>query len=80
MTKQNRLSVNLPQSEAQTLKELAASKGTTVTAILQEAIVRDTALVRARLAGAEVLLQTPDGNTRGLVWADEISLSRSKER
>ena len=63
-----KVSVNLPTSAVNALKELAAKRGTTMTEVLKSAIGTEKFMADTVASGSKVLVEHGRGNVRELVF------------
>ena len=64
-----KMSVNLPEETVNSLRELAKSKGITMTEALRQAIANDKYLNDAQAEGSKILVNSKDGkDTKQLVF------------
>lgn len=59
---------NLPNEDITELKRLAALRGTTVTAVLRQAIATEAFVNNELQNGSKLLVEKPDGRLRELVF------------
>lgn len=62
-----RLSVNLPADVAEALRSLADRKGTTISAIVRDAIATEKFLVEEQDKNSQILLRDQDGSIKQVV-------------
>ncbi len=67
ITTTRRVHVNFTGEAYETLEQLAASRGKTISDVLRDAVTLERWLEENRRAGARILIER-DGKTRELVW------------
>lgn len=63
-----KVTVNLPQTIVETLRELARKDGTTMTDILRKSILTEKLLTEERDKGSKILIEDKDNRFRQLIW------------
>lgn len=63
-----KVTVNLPQTIVETLRELARNDGTTMTEILRKSILTEKLLTEERDRGSKILIEDKNNQFRQLIW------------